>query len=228
MIASRSGKRPHLVKCGKGGRISCDVECANWKSIGICSHCVAVAHTNNILQHYLDFFRKTKLKRPNITQLPTADMPTGVGKKGNRVVRKKKQSQIETVVPAQDQEPPTSSSEKQQTTAAFIVVTSVASYQSPHCLSSMTSSVTPVIQSVPSQITPPTYFPYPHYGLPSYHSYGPPHPGPPPPTSPSSGSYCQPFKLTPFTICLEWAILVSVRDASKDLTKPPGHHLTYV
>jgi len=40
MVRSRSGKSPHLVKCWKGGRVSCDSDCPNWKSIGIRSHCV--------------------------------------------------------------------------------------------------------------------------------------------------------------------------------------------
>ena len=48
MVLSRSGKRPHLVKCGKGGRVSCDSDCPNWKSLNICSHCVVAAETNNL------------------------------------------------------------------------------------------------------------------------------------------------------------------------------------
>lgn len=36
MVKSTSGKRPHLVKCGKGGRFSCDSDCPNWKALGIC------------------------------------------------------------------------------------------------------------------------------------------------------------------------------------------------
>jgi hypothetical protein len=38
MVASRSHMRPHLIKCGKGGRISRDNDCPNFKFLGICSH----------------------------------------------------------------------------------------------------------------------------------------------------------------------------------------------
>ena len=64
MVRSRSGKRPHLVKCGKGGRVSCDSDCPNWKSLGICSHCVVVAETNNCLPDFVDFYRKPSIYRP--------------------------------------------------------------------------------------------------------------------------------------------------------------------
>ena len=50
MVLSRRGKRPHLVTCGKNGRYSCDSDCPNWKSLGICSHSVAVAQMNGTLQ----------------------------------------------------------------------------------------------------------------------------------------------------------------------------------
>ena len=38
MVLSRSGQRPHLVVPCKGGKYKCDPDCANFKSLGICSH----------------------------------------------------------------------------------------------------------------------------------------------------------------------------------------------
>ena len=46
MVASRSGRRPHLVTKTSSGKFSCDKECPNWKSIWVCSHCIAVAQVN--------------------------------------------------------------------------------------------------------------------------------------------------------------------------------------
>ena len=93
MVASRSGKRPHLVKCGKGGRVSCDNECPNWKSLNICSHTVAVAESNNCLREYIDFYRKSK-HLPSITRLVLTGLPTGIGNKGNRVSCKRKSTEV--------------------------------------------------------------------------------------------------------------------------------------
>ena len=47
MVLSRSGKRPHLVLPCKGGCFKCDSDCINFKSLGICSHSVAVAECNS-------------------------------------------------------------------------------------------------------------------------------------------------------------------------------------
>ena len=84
MVKSKSGKQPHLVKCGKGGRISCDNDCPNWKSLGICSHCVAVAQSNSCLQEHTDFFRRSK-HLPSIMQLLLTGLLGGLGNKKNRV-----------------------------------------------------------------------------------------------------------------------------------------------
>lgn len=97
MVASKSGKRPHLVTCGKNGRYSCDSDCPNWKSLKICSHTVAVAHMDDRLQDFCDYFRKSK-HLPSMTQLLLSGMPSGIGKKGNRVQRKRKKEEITTFV----------------------------------------------------------------------------------------------------------------------------------
>ena len=98
MVASKSGKRPHLVKSGKGGRVSCDSDCPNWRSLNICSHTVAVAETNNCLPQYIDFYRKSK-HLPSITQLVLTGLPTGIGKKGNRISRKRKNTEVTDRIP---------------------------------------------------------------------------------------------------------------------------------
>lgn len=59
MVLSRNGKWPHLVKCGKGGRVSCDSDCLNWKSLNICSHFVVVAEMNSCLPEFIDYYRKS-------------------------------------------------------------------------------------------------------------------------------------------------------------------------
>ena len=96
MVMSRKGKRPHLVTCGKNGRYSCDSDCPSWKSLGICSHSVAVAHTNDSLQEFCDYYRKSK-RLPSITQLLLSGMPSGVGNKGNRVTRKRKKDDVTSI-----------------------------------------------------------------------------------------------------------------------------------
>ena len=97
MVMSRRGKRPHLVTCGKNGRYSYDSDCPNWKSLGICSHSVAVAHVNNSLQEFCDYYRKLK-RLPSMSQLLLSGMPSGMGNKGNRVIRKRKKEEITSVV----------------------------------------------------------------------------------------------------------------------------------
>ena len=88
MVASRSGQRPHLVISGKGGQIKCDENCLNYKTLGICSHTVAVAHVNNNLTNFLAWFEKTK-RKPNITSLSVHGMPAGRGRKGSLPSRKR-------------------------------------------------------------------------------------------------------------------------------------------
>jgi hypothetical protein len=89
IVLSRTGKRPHLVTCGKNGRYSCDGDCPNWKSLGICSHSVAVAQVNGSLKEFCDHYRKSK-RLPSMSQLLLSGMPSGMGNKRNRVSRKRK------------------------------------------------------------------------------------------------------------------------------------------
>ena len=88
---SRSGQRPHLVVPCKGGKYKCDPDCANFKSLGICSHSVVVAEVNKKLSEFLASVKKAK-KKPNFTQLAVHDMPVGCERKGGQAPRKRKKA----------------------------------------------------------------------------------------------------------------------------------------
>ena len=66
--------------------------------MNICSHSVAVAHANDSLREFCNLYRKTK-HLPSITQLVLTGIPSGIGKKGNRVCRKRKREPERTRVP---------------------------------------------------------------------------------------------------------------------------------
>lgn len=93
VVMSRHGKRPHLVTKGKGNKFSCDNDCPNWKSLGICSHSVSVAHLNGQMREFCDQHRKHK-HLPSITKLVLTGLTGGVGNKGNRVTRKRKHEEV--------------------------------------------------------------------------------------------------------------------------------------
>ena len=98
MVASHSGKRPHLVTKITSGKFSCDKECPNWKSIGVCSHCIAVAHVNGKLQEFCESVEKSK-RSPNVTHLLLTGLPSGTGNKGNQTTRKRKREEVSARVP---------------------------------------------------------------------------------------------------------------------------------
>ena len=89
MVLSYCGKVPHLVTPTKGGGFSCDGNCPNWKSLGFCSHSIAVAELNEKLDVFITYLRK-KNKSPNVTTLITSQMPSGRGRKGNVAPRTRK------------------------------------------------------------------------------------------------------------------------------------------
>lgn len=93
MVLSYTNKLPHMVTPTKGGVFSCKSNCPNWKSLGICSHSVAVAHVNGKLQ---EFTLAVKKKSPNFTALVTSTMPRGRGRKGGVPLRTRKQSNAES------------------------------------------------------------------------------------------------------------------------------------
>ena len=94
LVLSRSGKRPHLVLPCKTGVFKCDSDCANFKSLGICSHTVVVAHLNNQLSDLVHRIQKAK-KKPNLMKLAVHGMPAGTGKKGGRQPRKRSKVVVE-------------------------------------------------------------------------------------------------------------------------------------
>ena len=88
MVLSYSGKVPHMVTPNKSRSFCCDSSCVNWKSLGICSHTVAVAEVNGKLLQFLSLCKKKK--KPNLTSLLTTDLPKGSGRKGAVPPRKRK------------------------------------------------------------------------------------------------------------------------------------------
>ena len=90
MVLSYTGKVPHMVIPTKAGGYSCDQSCPNWKSLGLCSHTVAVAELHGKLASLVSCVQKKK-KMPNITQLTTATMPRGRGRKGGVAPRSRNQ-----------------------------------------------------------------------------------------------------------------------------------------
>ena len=49
MVLSRTGKRPHLVTPKRNGGFSCDSECPQYQSSGVCSHVVGTAEVSGKL-----------------------------------------------------------------------------------------------------------------------------------------------------------------------------------
>ena len=78
-----------MVTPTKGGGFACDSNCPNWKSLGLCSHTVAVAQVNGKLEQYISLVKKTK-RIPNVIALVTSTMPKGQGKKGGVPSRSRK------------------------------------------------------------------------------------------------------------------------------------------
>jgi len=94
-VMSRSGQRPHLVLPCKSSQFKCDSDCVNFKSLGICSHSVAVAEINQQLLEFVACFSKSK-RKPNFSEVAVHGMPAGRGRKESQAPRKRKQSQLVT------------------------------------------------------------------------------------------------------------------------------------
>ncbi len=52
----------------------CDNDCPNYKSLGVCSHVIAVAQHNHALEEFCAYFRKLK-RVPSVTRLLLSGMP---------------------------------------------------------------------------------------------------------------------------------------------------------
>ena len=96
MVLSYSGKVPHMVTPTKAGGYSCNQNCPNWKSIGLCSQVVAVAELHGKLQGLLSCVQKKKI--PSLTHLTTTTMPRGRGRKGGVAPRSRGQVRPEAVM----------------------------------------------------------------------------------------------------------------------------------
>ena len=95
MVLSYSRKVPHMVTPRKGSEFSCDSSCPNWKSLGLCSHSIAVAELNGKLLEFISA-KKKKKRFPNITSLVTTGMPKGRGRKGGVAPHVRKPSRAVT------------------------------------------------------------------------------------------------------------------------------------
>ncbi len=112
MVMSRRGKRPHLITTTKNGKYICDNECLNYKSLGVCAHIVSVAQHNNALKEFCDYYRKLKCV-PSTTRMLLNDTPSGVGRKCNRISKKRKREDITTRIPLSIIQPSTAVTNKQ-------------------------------------------------------------------------------------------------------------------
>ena len=52
-VISSTGNLPHMVTLRKNGQYVCDKSCANWNSLCICSHTIAVAKLNRDLSLFV-------------------------------------------------------------------------------------------------------------------------------------------------------------------------------
>ena len=99
VVASTSMKRPHFVETtDKHPELfECDENCPAFLQQHLCSHIIAAAKDNNLLQQYLEYygkFAKSPKGRfhstPNYTRLSMNDLPRGTaGRKGNKAPKKK-------------------------------------------------------------------------------------------------------------------------------------------
>ena len=99
-VASISQERPHYVVLdGKTGRVEC--ECANWKTLKLCSHALAVAEREDALHDYMEYYSKQPIsKKRNFTRVSNVDVNVGpLGRKGRRV-RKRRKTTSSSTVPA--------------------------------------------------------------------------------------------------------------------------------
>lgn len=198
MVLSYSGKTPHMVTPKENGDFSCDSSCSNWKSLGICSHSVAVAETNRQLQQFLSAKKK---KTISVTSLLTTNMPKGRGRKGGVTPRVRKPTQ-----PVTTRIEMSVSNNAPSTTSASVsfeqsTITTPSFHFSPTAMASQYVMQSPFYGN--QQIYQPRYFGHQDWGM-GYSTFPPPlyqHLPPPPasPLPPPSLSQYQPS--SPFVLC---------------------------
>ncbi|KAL9982941.1 hypothetical protein ACROYT_G005056 [Oculina patagonica] len=105
LIPSMSDARnPHIVNAYSTGRIACN--CANNKILSICSHAIVYAEHQKVQPKFYNWLKKLRRTQGsnaiNFSNLVTADMPRGRGRKGERPPRRAKATttQTSTVVTA--------------------------------------------------------------------------------------------------------------------------------
>lgn len=91
MVASTSPPKPHFVTHTSDGHFECDENCPAFIQRYICSHCVAAAENNGLLQD-------CKSVTPNFTQLSMVNLPRRTaGRKGGKAPKKKLVARRKTV-----------------------------------------------------------------------------------------------------------------------------------
>lgn len=99
-VESKSKKMPHLVRESLKGAISCDKVCEHYRSIGICSHTVAIAHKLGSLETFTQSFIKKKGRRsPNLGKFALTGMPAGQNRKGDIPPRKRLPKRASSLLP---------------------------------------------------------------------------------------------------------------------------------
>lgn len=82
-VESKSKQAPHLVRVSPKGSISCDKACEHYRSIGICSHTVAIAQKVGSLKEFAkSFIKKKGAHLPNLGNFALTGMPPGRSRKG--------------------------------------------------------------------------------------------------------------------------------------------------
>ena len=90
-VTSISKEMPHLIRVSKKGTVSCDKECEHYRSIGVCSHLVAVAEKQGILVDFTkSFIKKKGNQTANLGEFALTGMPPGRNRKGGVPPRKRK------------------------------------------------------------------------------------------------------------------------------------------
>ena len=78
-VLSKSNTQHHHVKGNSNAEYTCDDRCLHYKSISICSHTIAAAHSNGELKW---FGERRRGQETNLFQLAKHGMPLGAGRKG--------------------------------------------------------------------------------------------------------------------------------------------------
>jgi len=123
MVASTSKTRPHYVSATKDGRFECDDNCPNFVQRCICSHCVAAAESNNLLERFVKSYgeyaktpKGQKAISPNFTRLSMTNLARQTaGRKRGKAPPKKTISRKKTLPYEQRQSRPSLAVAESQT-----------------------------------------------------------------------------------------------------------------